>query len=200
MPAMYADVNDINKYLQYWFIQNNYYVLDAYGNYVYFMEFAYNINRYAVETIFYPMNLPSGGSNPAGMLLMGSTMQLVISSANTGFGKSVGLSQGTYGNAGTSTQSILSNITVEGSPITALNLTCNLVNNSISSSSPNTFYCWTPTGSFGSNLSLTVPELVYIDCYAGRWQQILIEIKDQEGRDVQMKDSTVAIMLCLRSE
>ena len=144
------------------------------------------------------MTLPSGGSNPAEMTLSGNTMQLMISSANTGFGKLVGLSQGTYGNAGTSTQSILSNITVEGSPIPALNLTCNLVNNSISTS-PSTFYCWTPTGSFGSNLSLTVPELVYIDCFPGRYQQIIIEIKDQEGRDVQMKDSTVAIQLCLKS-
>ena len=48
LPASFMTVDDLNKYLQWWFIQNNFYCLDAFGNYVYFLELEYNISRYAV--------------------------------------------------------------------------------------------------------------------------------------------------------
>ncbi|MFN9113113.1 MAG: hypothetical protein ACK5XN_23840, partial [Bacteroidota bacterium] len=154
---------------------------------------------YAVEVIFYPCVLTAGGSNPQSMILNGLCMQLVISQANANFGKLIGLSPGTYGGGG-STTSVLSNITVEGSPIQALNLTCNIVNNAISTS-PNSFYAFTPSNtSFGSNITLVAPELVWIDVFPSRYSQIVLKILDQEGRDIQMMDSTVCLMLCLKTE
>jgi hypothetical protein len=200
LPASFMDVSDLNKYLQWWFIQNNFYCLDAFGNYVYFLEFEYNVSRYAVECIFYPMTLPSGGSNPGGMTFSGNTMQLVISAANSNFGKLLGLSPGTYpSTVQTVTTSQLSNITVEGSPINALSLCCTLVNNDISNT-PDSFYSFTPSGSFGSNLVLQPPELLWCSANSGRFQQITITIKDQENRDIQMRDSTICISLALKTE
>lgn len=202
LPASFMTVDDLNKYLQWWFIQNNMYTLDVYGNYVYYMELEYNISRYAVETIFYPLTLSAGGSNPnAGFTMSGNTMQLVISTANQNFGKLLGLSAGTYPTAPqTSTTSIISNITVEGSPIQALNLCCNLVNNSISNT-PDSFYAFTPSNtSFGSNITMQPPELLWCDLYSGRHMQLILTIRDQENREIQMRDSTVCIMLAIKSE
>ena len=78
LPASFMDSDSINKFFQWWFIQNNFFVLDAFSNYVYFFKIEMNQSRYAIECIFYPMTLPTGGSNPAGMTLSGNTMQLVI--------------------------------------------------------------------------------------------------------------------------
>lgn len=202
LPASFMDADSINKFFQWWFIQNNFYVLDAFGNYVYFFEIELNQSRYAIECIFYPMTLPTGGSNPAGMTLSGNTMQLVISSTNANFGKLLGLSPGTYpSTVQTVTTSQLSNITVEASPINAISLACpGFVNNSISST-VDTFFAFTPNNaSFGSNITLQPPELLWVDINPGRHQQLTINIRDQENREIQCRDSTVCIMIALKSE
>ena len=202
VPSSYMDVSDLNKYLQWWFINQNIgYCYDQFQNYKYFMELEYNVSRYAVEVIFYPMVLSPGDTLPPGMnaaTFNGNTMQIVIPSNN--FGKLLGLTPGTYPQTvQTTTTSVISNMTVEGSPINALNLCCSLVNNDISNT-PDSFYSWTPTGTFGSNLILQPPEMVFIACNSGRYQQITLTIKDQENRNIQMRDSTICISLALKTE
>ena len=201
IPSSFMTVDDLNKFLQFFFIQNNLYTLDTFGNYVYYLELEYNVSRYAVECIFHPLVLPIGGSNPENLVMSGNTLQLVINDSQVNFGKLLGLTPGINPSTPlTVLTSIISNTTVEGSPINVLNLTCSLVNNTISSS-PDTFYSFAPSNvSFGSNIVLQPPELIWVDCYPGRFQQLTIEIKDQEGRAIQMRDSSVCIMLCIKSE
>ena len=199
VPDSFMSVTELNKYLQYFFVQNNLYCIDSAGEYTYFMSFRYNVSRYIVEVVFNPCVLPSSGSNPAGMTLTGSTMQLVIN--NSAFGKLLGLSLGTYPSSSVSSTTVVSsNIKVEGSPIQALTLTANIVNNAMSNSA-SSFYAFTPINtSFGSNISITAPELIWVDCYSGRYTELVIEIRDQLNRPIQLKDDAVCMMLCLKSE
>lgn len=200
LPSSFMDVTDLNKYLQWFFIKEGKYCMTETGDYVYFMEFEYNISTYSVNCIFYPLTLPSGGTNPNNMYLGGNTMQMIISAANAPFGKLLGLSPGTYPATNqTVTTTVNSNITVEGSPIQALNLCCNVVKNDISNT-PDSFYTFTPSNtSFGSNISLVAPEIVKVSVYPGRYQQLTLSIRDQENREIQMRDSTICIMLVLES-
>jgi hypothetical protein len=133
--------------------------------------------------------------------MSGNTMQLIISPANENFGKLLGLRSGTYpATVQTVVTSQMSNVTVEGSPIQAINLACpGIVDNSISNT-PDTFYSFVPTStSFGSTISLTPPELLWCDIHSGRFTNLNLTIRDQLNREIEMRDSTVCIMLALRS-
>lgn len=198
IPDSFMSVNDLNKNLQYFFVQNNLYTLDSLGGYVYYITLRYNTAQYSVEALFNNCSLASGGSNPTGMVLTGTSMQLIINNAS--FGKLLGLSLGTYPSSPASVTTVISsNIQVEGSPIQALTLTANIVNNAISNS-PSSFYAFTPVNTaFGSNISVTAPELVWCDCYNGRYQQLVIEIRDQLSRPVQLRDNAVCFMICLKT-
>jgi hypothetical protein len=203
LPSSFMTVDDINKYLQFWAINNNFYTVNSVGDYTYYIELEYNISTYSVNCIFYPLALPSGGTNPAGMYLDATgTMQLVISTADAGFGKLIGLSPNTYPatNASSITVTVNSNITVSGSEINALNLCCSIVRNDISNT-VDSFYAFTPSNSsFGSNISLVAPEIIWVDCFKGRYQNLTITIRDQNNREIQCRDANVCVMLCLKEE
>jgi hypothetical protein len=196
-------VDDINKYMQWWAINNNLFTVSQTGDYVYYIEMDYNISTYSVNVIVFPLALPSGGTNPNNMYLDGTrTMQIVISPSNKNFGLLLGLSEGTYPPSKISNApvTINSNITVEGSPINAIVLTSNLVDNSISVT-PEAFYMFTPNNtSFGSNIVQSSPELIWIQAHSGRFSQVVFELKDQLGRPIECRDSSIAIQICIKSE
>ena len=71
LPSSYMDVSDLNKYLQWFFINQNIgYCYDQFQNYKYFMEMEYNISG--------PGDTLPPGMNAA--TFNGSTMQIVIPS------------------------------------------------------------------------------------------------------------------------
>ena len=203
LPSSFMTVDDINKYLQFWAINNNFYTVNSVGDYTYYIELEYNISTYSVNCIFYPLALPSGGTNPTGMYLDATrTMQLAVLNTAPNFGKLLGLSTGIYPstNSNNTTVTVNSNISVSGSEINALNLCCSIVKNDISTS-VDSFYAFTPSNtSFGSNISLVAPEIIWVDCFKGRYQSITLTVRDQENREIQCRDANVCIMLCLKEE
>lgn len=198
IPNSFMSVDTINKYLQSQMVANGLYTLDIDGQYVYYITLRYNVELYSVDCIFSKCTLSVGGSNPASMTMNNLTMQLVIFND---FGKFLGLSSGTYPSVPSSVNTtVQSNIQVEGSQVQAISLTANIVRNDISTSS-GSFYAFTPINtSFGSNISITAPELIWVDCYTGRYTELIIEIRDQLNRPIQLQDNAVCMMLCLKSE
>jgi hypothetical protein len=196
-------VDDMNKFVQWWSINYYFYCLSANGEYCYFFELEYNVSTYSVNCIFYPLALPSGGSNPVNMYLDPTrTMQLSISQANEAFGRLLGLIPGVYptSNNNSTTISINSNTTVVGSEINAINLCANIVRNDIGQT-VDSFYAFTGSNvSFGSNISTQAPEIIWVDCFKGRYQNLTITLKDQNNRDIQYRDANVCIMICLKEE
>jgi hypothetical protein len=69
IPDGLYEVEQLNEYLQFIFIQNGHYLVDGGGNNIYYAEFLVNSTRYGVQinTFSFPTALPAGYSNPSGM-------------------------------------------------------------------------------------------------------------------------------------
>ena len=80
VPDGLYEVNQLNEYLQFNFIQNGHYLVDSGGNNVYYAEFLVNASRYAVQinTYLFPTALPVGWTNPAGVAFPPQSFNPVI--------------------------------------------------------------------------------------------------------------------------
>lgn len=69
IPDGLYEVEQLNEYLQFIFIQNGHYLVDGGGNNIYYAELLVNSTRYGVQinTFSFPTALPAGYSNPSGM-------------------------------------------------------------------------------------------------------------------------------------
>lgn len=69
IPDGLYEIATLNQYLQYTFIQNGHYLVNASGENVYYAEIVLNPSRYAVQinTFLFPATLPTGWTNPAGI-------------------------------------------------------------------------------------------------------------------------------------
>lgn len=67
IPDGLYEIATLNKLLQFSFIQNGHYLVNASGENVYYAEFLVNEPRYAcqINTFLFPTSLPLGWSNPA---------------------------------------------------------------------------------------------------------------------------------------
>lgn len=201
IPDSYLDIDGLNKNLQFFLVSNNLYLIDDAGNYRYYMEFVLDVALYKVSVKFYPVPsvLPTGWSNPGGMALTGLSPQLVVSSSNN-FYKLLGLIPSTYPASPSAVNAIqLSNTDIELSPISSINLACNLINNS-TSVSPQIFYSFVPSNvGFGEYISVTPPELVYVTCNNGFYQDLTISIVDEFNRPIPMQDNSCVFMIAFKS-
>lgn len=80
IPDGLYEVEQLNEYLQFIFIQNGHYLVDSGGNNVYYAEFIVNSTRYAVQinTFLFPTALPAGFSNPAAIPFPPQTFNPII--------------------------------------------------------------------------------------------------------------------------
>ena len=93
----------------------------------------------------------------------------------------------------------LSNTDIELSPISSINLACNLINNSVSVS-PQIFYSFVPSNvGFGEYISVTPPELIYVSCYSGFYNDIVISIVDEYSRPLALQDNSCVFMIAFKS-
>lgn len=70
IPDGLYEITTLNFYLQYTFIQNGHYLVNSSGENVYYAEIILNPSRYAVQinTYLFPNTLPTGWTNPAGLV------------------------------------------------------------------------------------------------------------------------------------
>ena len=178
LPNGFYAVTDINNYLQTIFIQNGHYIVNTTGQNIYYLSLQYNVTYYAIQVICYtlPTSLPTGYTNPGNMTFPATTLtpQLIISGNN--FGAIIGFLQGSYPTTPQlSNQSILSNTLPNGSPINALILRCNLIENNV---------CM-PLDSipinalFGNNITYLPPYAKSMKVKPGRYANTTFTIIDQ---------------------
>lgn len=80
VPDGLYEVATINQYLQFEMINNGHYLVNAAGANVYYAEFIVNASRYAVQinTYLFPIALPAGFTNPAGVVFPSVSFNPVI--------------------------------------------------------------------------------------------------------------------------
>jgi len=201
LPNGYYAANDINTYLQTKMIENKQYLVNSAGEYVYYITLQYDVNYYAVQLMCFalPTSLPSGYTNPANMTFPStpSTPQIIISSTNN-FGSLIGFNAGTYpSTVQTTNQSFTSNSVPDGSPVNALIMRCNLIDNNVVM--PSDIMDSIPISNvpFGSNLTYQPPFPKWVKMKAGRYSYMTVQLVDQNLNTIVATDPNVCITLLL---
>lgn len=201
LPDGYYSVDDINQYLQTVMITNGQYLVNASGQYVYYITLAYDVVYYSVQLVCYavPTSLPTGYTNSAGMTFpsAATTPQLIISDNN--FGAVIGFTTGTYpSTASTSNQSTLSNTVPDGSVVNSMILRCNLVDNCVTMPSDIVDSIPISNTVFGANISYQPSFAKWQKVKAGRYSSMRVSIVDQNLNAIQANDPNVLITLLLK--
>lgn len=210
MPDGYYKIADINAYLQSQMVKNNHYLVDSSQNYVYAIEFLHNTTYYGVQlncfavcsatqatTLGYSLPTTATWSLPS----TPKTPQVSISASNH-FCNTIGFLPGTYpSTVQTTTYSLLSN---SGNPplivpVSAVLVTCSLVDNPYSTSS-DLLYAFCPNSVQYSNaIVLDIPECTWIDVAPGTYSSFTLSFLDQDRNPLPIQDPQVFVVLTFRN-
>jgi hypothetical protein len=201
----FYDISSLNSYLQDYCVNNDLYLVDDSGDFVYYLEFVENPTYYAVQFNSYPIPtaLPAGWTEPAswpGYPVSASTPQLIVNSDDD-FGDIIGFNAGTYpASAQTTNYSKLSDYTPQVSNVQSIILTCDLLNNKYSI--PNTaLYSFSPSSvSFGSLITSEPAEHEYIDIQDGTYASVQISFLDQNFDPIYIRDTNLIVQLLIKNK
>jgi hypothetical protein len=201
VPSGTYSVSDLNSYIQSIFIANGYYLVDANGDFIYYLELVENSSRYAVQlnTFPVPTSLPTGWSNPGAWSLptVGYTPQLVVPSTN--FVDLLGFAAGTYPSPQQSTSySALSTQTPQLSPVSSVVVTCSLVQNKLSNPQQ-LLYSFSPGGySYGQLIQSNAYQYSWVTVPDGTYADISVSFYDQNFNQLQIIDTQLVVFLLIK--
>ena len=207
-------ITDLNLLLQTQFLKNGHYLIDVNGDYVFFGNLSQNTNYYKIQwdSTPIPLTLPTGYTNPAGVLYSGSLIptaghlfmpHLIV--PNNAFSNIIGFLPGSYpSNAvGSDPQTVSSSIgslTPNFSPVNAINMRCNLVNNKYTNPSDQFFSFSNSDTKFGSNIVINNSSIGWIDVQPGNYQKLNIKLQDQNYNNINFQDNNVCFQLLIKSK
>jgi hypothetical protein len=197
IPDGSYSVEFLNGFLQNYFDLNNLYVLDSFGNKVYFIRLEANPIYYAVTLTIDPILVPSGGSNPHS-LTTGNTPQVNIS--NQGFGNIIGFNTGVYPASPQATQFQQNSQKIPNvKKINEINILSNIVSPDFGNIFANNLYSAPITGIFGETLRIEPQNLSWFKCVTQNVRQIEIRLVDDQGVDIPLLDTNgFTVVLSIR--
>ena len=207
IPNMFADIAVLNTYLQYVFIQNKHYLINSAGQNVYFIELKANAQYYNVQLNIFALDAAIASTNtwslPAGATwVIPAAPQTpyfnVLSTSN--FNALIGFNYGVYPpTLQTSNYSINSQITPQIAPVTSLITLCSLINSPYSTPSQ-IIYSFSPDVPFGTQIISDPPNFSFQDIQQGYVTQFSITFVDQDGRNIQLIDTNLLIVLLIKDK
>ena len=208
LPDGFYTVTTINNYIQQICVANGAYLLDSSGNYVYFVQLAYNTTYYTVQllTFLVPNSIgsytrPSTGLYSAtgtGLPTTSLTPSMILTS--TGSIKDIiGFAVGKYPSTPqTSSWNTSSTLTPVGSTVNSIIMQCSLVHNA----------CTTPSDiidsmpindtSFGSNIIYQPSFERFVTVSDGTFNNFTFSFRDQNLNEIYGRDPNVSITLIIR--
>lgn len=203
MPDGFYNVSEINAYLESVMVQNKHYLVSSTGEFVYYLQLETNATYYSVQFNAYavPTVLPTGWSLPAGatwvLPAIAATPQLTI--LDNGFKNLIGFNNNIYPPTVQSvTYSKLSDFTPQIQPISSVQITCSLISNPYASSSKTIYSFGIPETEFGGQLLISPPEFAFNKIVDGTYNEFTVEILDQNGIPVQLKDPQMCFLLVIK--
>lgn len=209
LPDGYYDIDDIQNYIEQKCIEYAFYLVDNNGNYVFYVNFSYNVNYYGVQVLLsaVPTTLPTGWSLPTvgtggwttALPTSGISPRLVLPATGS-ISKIIGFVAGaTYPSATTtSSQSFLSTFTPNGSTVNSIVVRCSIVKNEIGS----------PTDILDAiNISVPFGSAILYDPSFERWvkisdgtySNITLTLCDQNFNTINARDPNTSITLLIRN-
>ena len=217
IPDGLYQVSDLNNLLQYNMIANADYLINASGQYVYYMEFTVNPSRYAVQlnTYVIPNTLPTGYTAPAGFLYPSSPQNAIVTIPPTG-GATSGLGYLLGFKSGLTTSALASSV-VNGTYISKNAAgTISYISTSAPNIQPNSSLLFSSTGvdnqysvpnsiiytispnvAVGSIISDKPPNFIWNKMYDGFYNQLTITILGTNLQPIQLNDPATTIMLSI---
>lgn len=222
MPDGFYDVPALNNYLHFAMVQNGHYLVTATGAFVYLMEFNINPTLYAVEVNCYTISVAIAAANvwtlpaaPTWVLPNNIIVpELIVPASPQQFGLVIGFAAGTYPNAVinntgaqtppnqtqvpayTTTQTFVSTITPQVTPLSSYILTCSLINNNYAVPN-NLMYSFAPVGTIGEQFTIAPNQYVFIDVLPAQYNRFNVQFIDQNFRPVAIQDPNMIIQLVI---
>ena len=199
MPDGIYQLEDINAFLQYTMVNNNHYLINDVGEYVYYISLTKNLVYYQYEISCdpIPIALPFGWSAPVGFTYpaVATTPQVIIPSTN--IQNLLGFPAATYPNpVQSTTYNILSPNVPQIFPISSILIACSLVNNDLQY--PNqVFYSFINDQPAGVPVSILPSEYAFINLNDGYYHSLSIQILDQFFQPISIKDPDILMNLLL---
>jgi hypothetical protein len=203
IPDGSYSIDDLNSYLQSVMIDNGHYLLNASGDYVYYIEFVTNAVYYSIQLNCFslPTSLPTDYTNPASMTFPATTLTPRVVIPSTNIRDLLGFSAGTYPSASqTSDYSTYSDTCPQVSPTQSIALTTNLVSSGLTNP-PNVLFSFTPAGtSFGSIIDRQPSSPLWLDVTNGYYQSVEVQFLSQDYSPIVIKDPNVVIILAIQDK
>ena len=209
IPAGFYTVPDIQNYIQNQCIANNYYLVNSSGQYVYYVYMSYNVNFYKIQVLLSAVpsvlpvgwSLPSAGTGGWGSALpsTGYTPQLFLPATGS-ISSIIGFAPNTYFPSAltTTSQSILSTLTPNGTTVNAIVVRCSIVKNNagvpvdiLDSFNINT--------TFGSNITYQPSFERWVKLLDGTYSNFTLVFQDQNFNTIYALDPNVNITLLIRN-
>jgi hypothetical protein len=199
IPAGYYTVATLNEFLQNFMIQNDLYLIDDNGNYVYYFELLQNPSYYSIQINLFevPTSLPAGYTAPTGWIFpsVAGRLPFVTIGADNNFGDLIGFKPDTYAEP-----SQLSNKTPQMSTVQAVIVQCPILRNVLSNPSTNLYTFSQGSTTFGDLIISNAYELVYCDVIDCTITYLDIILVDQHFNLLPINDTNLTIQLILKIE
>jgi hypothetical protein len=208
IPNGYYSVADLNSYLHYVFDQNKHYLIDPSNNNVlsvdpndkfvhkYLIDLVTNDTYYGVQMNFTAYNNTTTYTKPSGVswTLTGSLKCPQITFGQNNFKLLLGYESGTFPSVNTESTYTLSSYTPQISPISSILVRCSLVNSKYGL--PIDVIHGLPiNNTYGNIITSDNSNATYIDIVDGHCSEFTVTLVDQEGRDIEIRDTSMIITL-----
>ena len=202
IPDGYYSYSDLNAYIALAMKTAGHYLLDDKGKEVYYITIQLNTTYYAntftLTTV--PATLPAGWSNPTGMTLTGTTMQIQVPE---GMGKLLGLTQGLYPTSPQlATYQFNSNKTPEITPVSFVYVHCDWVSDirfDAQNSDVISQIIVTDTKR-GALYNLNPQTIVFYPVMGGTYRSLTIRMTDQNNLPLNIRDTSAVLISLLLKE
>lgn len=201
IPDGFYSVADLNAFLQFTMVNNGHYLVDPFGNFVYYLEMVVNLIYYGIELKSNPIPtaLPGGWSNPAGLTFpaVASTPQFII--PTSGINTLLGIPAGTYPPVvQPSAYNFIGPPTAEITPVTNIIVLCSLVRNNTQYPN-NVLYTFVPRGGSTFPINISPNEYIFVNITDGFYSQFVVEFVDQLFRPLTIGDPQIFVQLIFKT-
>lgn len=193
IPDGFYDIPALNYYFQFEMIQNDHYLIDENGDYVYFMELVLNNTAYGVDFKFTPIptSVEATALNytqPVGATwTYPSTKKTPEIILNSSFGKLFGFLSGTYPSVTSDSVTVASSESGAIQQVNSIIITCNLINSPYSNPS-NILGSVNLNSAYGSLLQYEASYSVDSLIFPGNYKKIQIALHDQDLNPIKVND------------
>ena len=208
LPDGFYTVTDINAYLQLECQNRGAYLLDSNGDYVYFIQLAYNTAYYTVQLLTFLVPTlagigtytqpPSGLYATTGLPTISRVPQITFASTGS-IRSNIGFEAGTFPTTSqTSNYNTSSSLTPMGSTVNSIIMQCSLISNRCTIPSDIIDSMPINDTSFGSNIIYNPSFEKFVSISDGTFNNFTFSFRDQNLNEIYARDPNVSITLIIR--